>query len=397
MITSALLHQLLSRYDSYYLYSGPGIRAAIHRLQTAFPGVQFLYSVKCNPAGKVLDTVFSAGMGADAASLWEVEAALSRGVPRELIHYSAPGRPEADLRRAYGRCVLIADSLRDLNIIADEASRRGETAEIGVRINPDFTFTADQGSPGKFGIDEEAFFAADLSRLRVTGIHVHSKSQELDADILLRYYQRMFDLTERVQQHTGSALTWANFGSGLGVPYLEEESPLDISALGLRFQKLLSDFRLRQPHLQVCIETGRYITCQNGVYAASVLDKKVSRGKTYILLNGTLNGFVRPAVARMMQGLGSPPCEPMFTHENAFRFTALTENTDRETVTLCGNLCTAADAIAHNISLPRLEIGDGVAMSNAGSYAAVLTPMQFACMTPPAQLFLTEDGTVTEA
>jgi len=397
MMDHTLLRDLLSRYDSYYLYDEAGIRAAVDRLQTGFSGVQFLYSVKCNPAGKVLDTIFSAGVGADAASLWEVEAALARGVSPELIHYSAPGRPEADLRCAYGRCTMIADSLRDIAILADEAARRGETAEIGVRINPDFTFTADAGLSGKFGIDEEAFFAADLSNVRITGIHVHAKSQELDPENLLSYYRKMFALVERVQQHTGNALGYANFGSGLGVPYLMEDAALDIPALGEQFQTLLADFRSRHPQLQICIETGRYLTCKNGVYAAKVLDKKGSRGKTYVLLSGTLNGFVRPAVAQMMRGLNAAPCEPMFTHEDAFQFTALTENADTETVTLCGNLCTAADAIAHGITLPRLEIGDGVAMSNAGSYAAVLSPMQFACMTPPAQLFLTAEGRVTEA
>lgn len=392
-----LLRDLLSRHDSYYLYDESGIRTAIKRLQDHFSGAQFLYSVKCNPAGKVLDTIFSTGVGADAASLWEVEAALERGVPAELIHYSAPGRPEADLRKAYGRCVMIADSLRDISVIADEAARRGETAEIGVRINPDFTFTADEGMPGKFGIDEETFFSADLSHVRVTGIHVHSKSQELNPENLISYYHKMFALVHRVQQHIGAPLHYANFGSGLGVPYLAEEAELDIPALGSQFQSLLENFRASNPNTQICIETGRYLTCKNGIYAAKVLDKKVSRGKTYMLLNGTLNGFVRPAIAQMMRGLGSAPCEPMFTHEDAFRFIALSQTTDLETVTLCGNLCTAADAIAHNITLPRLEIGDGVVMTNAGSYAAVLTPMQFACMTPPAQLLLTESGEVVNA
>ena len=391
-----LLQDLLSRYESYYLYDASGIRSAITQLQTHFPGAQFLYSVKCNPAGKVLDTIFSANVGADAASLWEVEAALSRGVPAELIHYSAPGRPEADLRKAYGRCVMIADSLRDIAILADEANKRGETAEIGVRINPNFTFTADEGIPGKFGIDEDTFFAADLSNVRINGIHVHSKSQELCGDNLVSYYKKMFGLVKRVQAHIGTSLRYANFGSGLGIPYIAEDIALDVAAVGAQFQHLMAEFRDQHPEVQICIETGRYLTGKNGVYVTKVLDKKVSRGKTFVLLNSTLNGFVRPAVAQMMRGLHSPACEPMFTHEDAFQFIPLVENRETETVTLCGNLCTATDAIAHGISLPRLEIGDGVLMTNAGSYAAVLSPMQFAHLTPPAQLLLEADGSISE-
>ena len=75
----------------------------------------------------------------------------------------------------------------------------------------------------------------------------------------------------------------------------------------------------------------------------------------------------------------------------------LTDNQDTEVVTLAGNLCTSADIIAKDVSLPRMEIGDGLALDNAGCYAAVMTPMQFAFMAQPAQLFLTRDGRVLKA
>ena len=91
------------------------------------------------------------------------------------------------------------------------------------------------------------------------------------------------------------------------------------------------------------------------------------------------------------------PCEPLFTQFDASIFYPLTNVKETETITLAGNLCTAADIIAADSALPRLEIGEGIAMNNAGSYAAVLSPMQFAGQTPPAQLFLTASGEITDA
>ena len=38
--------------------------------------------------------------------------------------------------------------------------------------------------------------------------------------------------------------------------------------------------------------------------------------------------------------------------------------------------------------------GDVVVLTNAGAYAAVMTPMQFASQERPAELFLTADGRV---
>lgn len=69
MTDRSILLEQLQLHGNFYLYEESVIRAAIHRLYTQFPGAQFLYSVKCNPAGRVLDTVFSQDLGADAASL----------------------------------------------------------------------------------------------------------------------------------------------------------------------------------------------------------------------------------------------------------------------------------------------------------------------------------------
>ena len=89
--------------------------------------------------------------------------------------------------------------------------------------------------------------------------------------------------------------------------------------------------------------------------------------------------------------------EPLFTSKDAFQFIALSDESKKETVTLVGNLCTASDVVAKDITMPRLKKGDIVVITNAGSYAAVLSPVQFSSQVPPAQLFLSCDGTVIDA
>ena len=66
----------------------------------------------------------------------------------------------------------------------------------------------------------------------------------------------------------------------------------------------------------------------------------------------------------------------------------------RETVTVTGNLCTGTDLVLSDADMPKMEVGDTVVFPNAGSYAAVISPMQFASQPKPAQLFLRADGTV---
>ena len=392
---SVLLEQL-KHHNSFYLYEESVILDSIAQLKGNFPGAQFLYSMKTNPYNRVLDTVFAQGFGTDAASLGEVIASEEHGVPAELIYFSAPARTEADLRAAYGRCVLIADSLREVETIAKIGAEKGEIPEIGVRINPDFTFAADHGVPVKFGIDEEALWNADLSGVKLVGIHVHAKSQELSAEILANYYKNMFALIGRVQEKLGVSLRFVNFGSGLGIPFVKGDEPLDVEYLGRKFQEMRDACKAQWPDLQILIETGRYTVGRSGTYVMKVIDKKVSYGKTFLLLNNTLNGYSRPAVSLMAHGFTANPApyEPLYMAIDEESYTVLSDNEDLETVTIGGCLCTSADIIAKDVSLPRMEIGDGLALANAGCYAAVMTPMQFAFLQPPAQLFLTCDGKV---
>ena len=399
-----LLTEQLRYHRNFYLYEETVIRDAVARMQQNYPEAQFLYSVKCNPAGKVLDTVFDAGLGADAASPAEVDAAADRGVAPDLIYFSAPARTEEDFRHVWGRCIIIADSLREVELLSKLAVEQGVTAKIGVRLNPDFTFTSESGIPAKFGVDEETFFAeaprlTALPGIQIVGIHVHAKSQELNAELLSGYHKNMFKLAARVQEQLGAPLEFINFGSGFGITFTQEEKPLDLEAAGAAYRAALADFRKLAPTTRLLFETGRYVVGKSGVYVTRVLEKKVSRGKTFLLLCGTLNGFARPAVSNMVRKMtdAPAPCEPIFTAPWSEKWIPLTEATDTETVTVCGNLCTAADTIAHDITLPRLEVGDGLALTNAGCYAACMTPMQFASLTPPAQLFLTRDGKVIKA
>lgn len=392
------VEKLAQKYDSFYLYDERSILEQARLLREHFPQVDFLYSVKCNPHPRVLDCLFRQGFGADAASLGEVLLARRLGLPRERIYYSAPGKTPEDIRGAMTESVLIADSLGELRELQAAAEELGERVEVGIRVNPDFTFSGEEGLPSKFGMDETAALELAGSRaypnLRFTGIHVHLKSQELDAGSLSRYYGKMLRLAENFRAAWGG-LAYVNLGSGMGIPYSPEDNPLDLKRLGAALEEALRPFRARYPDTRVIIETGRLVTCRSGYYVTKVLDRKVSRGKTYLLLKNTLNGFLRPSLARLVERyaprgelLGT---EPLFTGRDAFGILTLGEKEPEERVTLAGNLCTAADVVAEDISLPRLERGDLVILTNAGSYGTVLSPMQFSGQEKPAECFLSAE------
>lgn len=405
MITQQVILELAKEHDSFYLYDESEIIAATAQLKKDFKDVTFLYSLKANSHPLVLKAVFSQGFGADAASAGEVALSDRWGLPREEIFYSAPGKSHKDIAQTIDRSTLIADSLTEILCIQEIAQEKDIVAKIGVRINPDFNFFSDKGSPSKFGIDETLLFEQAthlkaLKHIEIVGIHVHSRSQELRADILRHYYGNVFSLAKRVQDRLGISLQFINLGSGLGVPYSRQDKPLDTKSLGQAATELIHINQKVLPNAAIFIETGRFVVTQCGIYVSKVIDRKTSYGKTFIVLSNTLNGFMRPALAQWIgsyAGDESPQSsEPLFTSINAYEVITLASEKIMEKVTLVGNLCTATDVIARDILLPKLIPGDVVVIPNAGSYAAVLSPLQFSSQPIPKELFLTIDGKVID-
>lgn len=397
---------LLSKeYDSFYLYDEEVIIAATQKLKTCFPNAHFLYSVKTNANAKVVNSVLSQGFGVDAASVNEVKLGIQNGISKSNIQYSAPGKTLQNIKDTLGSAVIIADSLNEIALIQQAAAEKNIVACIGIRINPSFSFSGGNAMPSKFGVDEKQLFdqlpsLQNFSNIRIIGLHIHLRSQELNSDILENYYTNIFALTERFQILSEHPLEFVNMGSGIGIPYSPQDVPLDIALLGSATTTLISKMQARFPVLQVYIETGRYVVGKAGVYFTKVLDKKISCGKCFVILNNTLNGFIRPSLAQLVSYYSKQESpvgsEPLFTSKNAFEVIALTDTNDVETVTLTGNLCTATDVVASDITLPKLKIGDVIAITNAGSYAAVLSPMQFSSQVPPAELFLTKDTQIIQ-
>lgn len=401
MFDRELILKLAEKYESFYLYDGRTVLDSIAALGSSFEGVRFLYSAKANPHPSVLRCIFDEGFGLDAASMGEVSMGVKLGLAPEDIYYSAPGKSMNDLDAALEKCVIIADSAAELERIQYLAARHGVKAEVGVRINPGFTFDGEGGVSCKFGIDEDEALKKlaeweKLKNLHICGIHVHSRSQELDTQHLCDYYGRMFELAVRCQKTLGRQLHFVNMGSGIGIPYAATDSAVDIKKLGAHMNKLCKEYAAELPEARIFIETGRFVSGRAGVYVTHVNDVKTSLGKKYVILANTLNGFVRPSIAQMVERASdAAPCEPLYTGPDAFGFAPLTDETETETVTVCGNLCTGADVIAQDTELPRLRTGDVFVITNAGSYAAVLTPMQFASLTPPVQIFAAPDGRLT--
>ena len=206
-------------------------------------------------------------LGADAASMGEVLLAEKAGLTKEDIFYSAPGKSRGGYRGGSFQSRFDCRQHRRNKADRGGSGRLGENVEIGIRLNPDFSFDGNAGRPSKFGIDEEQAIAflksSDLCRIKITGIHVHLKSQELEADVLASYYSKVLRLAEKFENLCGG-LKYVNMGSRMGISYSPQDTPLDVMRLAAAVESRLNTFRTRYPDTKIIIETGRYVVGKSG-------------------------------------------------------------------------------------------------------------------------------------
>ena len=398
------LLSLAREHAPCYLYEYDVMARQVKTLQKTFPAFDLLYSIKANPFPPVVKALAALGIGADAASAGEVALSRGCGMAAEDIFFSAAGKSDAALTHAWDECAIIADSLGEVERIGALAASRGEHKAIGIRMNPAFAFGGGEGVTSKFGIDEE-----DLPRLKallktipvtVEGLHVHLRSQTLEADALGRCYRDSWALAKRLSAELGAPLRYVNFGSGVGVAYDEScESPMDLARLRT-YTDVIAAENETTLRARLMIETGRFLSCQMGTYWLPVVDKKTSRGVTYVITEGCMNGLQKPALAVMLhradpEGL-LRSYEPLYTSAWAFPVVAHGDPSITERVNIVGNLCCAADVLAEDFEGPRLEVGDLVEVKNAGAYACTLTAQRFSGHTPPAELLVDGEGNIME-
>lgn len=392
--------KLLLTEDCFYLYDEAGIRSRARALTRSFPSAKILYSLKANPFLPLARVMKEEGFGADAASAAEVRLAVSLGMMKEEIQYSAPGKRAKDIRETLELATLVADSAGEIARIEEAAKEKGIHVSIGLRIHPSFGFAGGRGEPSKFGIDEEEAITLlndwHFPHLSPAGIHVHLKSQELSEEALALYYENVLLMAERLGRTEAMELSFVNLGSGIGIPMDPEDEEMDLALLEKAFAALAGPFHDRFPKARLFLESGRYAPGPSGFYVTKALDRKVSGGgEVFLITAGTMHGFLRPALARLVEKYdetGHPAlCEPLFSGARAFPISTLREG-NPETVTITGNLCTAADIIAEDITLPRLAEGDGIVIGNAGAYAATLSPFAFSSLERPKEFLLKETG-----
>ncbi|MCY4511696.1 MAG: diaminopimelate decarboxylase, partial [Acidobacteria bacterium] len=232
-----------------YVYSAAVIRERVRRFRAGFePWPHAVhYALKANSNLAVVEVVRTAGGLVDANSGGEIEVALRAGFAPGDIVFTGVGKTPAEIDRAVelGVKAINAESAGELERISWAARRRGTTARVALRVNPDIAADSHPHistglSRHKFGVaigDARAIVrdASGREGLRFTGLHIHVGSQMLGLEPLRRAAASVVVLAQELADD-GVKLEHLDLGGGLGIAYDEaggEPPPVEAYAEAL--------------------------------------------------------------------------------------------------------------------------------------------------------------------
>lgn len=149
---------------------------------------------------------------------------LKCGVFKDDIYYLLLGKIEIDIEIVLDKCIIIVDSIIEIEFINKIFKKYNQKVKIGIRINFDFIMDDDSVKLSKFGIDIEDMSSvfkmlSMCDYVFVVGIYIYIKFQVLDFEKLGYYYEKCFFIVLNLNKSKYINIEFINFGSGFGVVY----------------------------------------------------------------------------------------------------------------------------------------------------------------------------------
>jgi diaminopimelate decarboxylase len=357
-----------------FVYDNNIVGAQVARFKGAMAdGIALHYSVTANPYEPLLEFLGRYVDGFRIVSLGELkrlQTARLAGIP---MNFAGPGKLDAELDASVkARATISVESEGEAARTIRAGEKVGVQPRISVRVTPPFGIEDGRVTLGSraspFGVDAERvpMLVQGLIEAGVDwrGLHMFAGAQCLDAEALVEVHRVTVAHAGEIADAIGLALPELNLGSGFDVACRPGDEPLDIDRVAAALNQALRNAPPLLATTRFTIELGRWLVGESGVYLTRVVDRTDSCGKTYLTTDGGGHHLIGATGSLGQRGIANFPIAV------ANRFGAPPE----EEVTVTGCLCTPFDLLGDEVSLPRADEGDLIAVFCAGAYGLSASP-----------------------
>jgi len=354
-------------------------------------GLTVRYAMKACPNSAILKFFNSKGIHIDASSGFEVQRAMSAGIPAENISLSTQELPENFAELVKLGVNINACSVSQLQRFGEAFAGTGQ--KVGIRINPGtgsggfststsgFSKTNVGGPASSFGIWYELVDDGTVPDivskygLTVERIHTHIGSGS-DPEIWQQVASKSLSFCK-----VWSTVETLNLGGGYKVGRMEGEVTTDLQKIGGpvsdAFRQFAEDNDGRELKLE--IEPGTYLVAMSGALVSTIQDKVSTTGDgshTFLKIDSGMTDVLRPslygAVHPMTLFPGSGKTEEI--------------GMDTEDVIVVGHCCESGDLMTPKPGEPedlarrtlrKAEIGDLLVMDGSGAYCSGMSTKNY--------------------
>ena len=322
------------------------------------------YAVKSYPNLAVISILRQEGAGADCSTPEEIKIANLAGIPHNRIAFTPNNAHKSELQYGIEKGVAINfDDIPQMRLVKDQLPE-----VVSFRVNPgvgggEFPGIVTAGPKAKFGIPVSLVAAAFREAMKYGakkfGMQMMAGSNVLDWNHFDAVTKAYFDLAGKVSKELGIQFQYLDIGGGFGVPYREGQKELDLEKSATcivdNLRNACSKYDMEEPVLMV--EPGRSMVSNSAVLLGKITNVK-SYDKTFVGTDIGMNLLLRPALY------------------GAFHHIVIANDLSREPsgeVDIVGQICESTDKIGKDIMFPKAEVGDTIAVFNAGAYVSSMS------------------------
>lgn len=391
--TREQIEQVTKTYPTpFHVYDEARIRFVAKNLQRTMkragvPGFRNYFAVKALPNPEILKILAGEGMGADCSSLAELAIADMCGLTGDDIMFSSNNTSDEEF--AYANQLGAIINFDDLSLVGRYLNNIGTPTVACCRFNPgDLEFGGANediiGSPreAKYGMPTMDMVSAydELKKAGVKrfGLHTMLLSNELDWRNHEMIARALFAAAKEVAATVGIQFEFINLGGGIGVPYRPSEHLFDLESFAATLKAVYDELAMASVGSpRVVMENGRYITADSGYLVTRVVNEKQTH-KTYIGTDASMSDLMRPG---------------MYGAYHHISVLGKANEPAAYEVDITGSLCENNDKFAIDRPLPRVQIGDLLAIHTTGAHGHAMG-FQYNGKLRHAELLLDPGGTV---
>jgi diaminopimelate decarboxylase len=364
MINSDTIDKFREIETPFYYYDIEVLKSTLNVLkkESDNSGYKIHYAVKANYNQRLLRIISSYGFGADCVSYNEIAAAIEAGFNTSDIVFAGVGKTDWEIESALKADIFCfnCESIPEIEVINDLASKQNKTAVIALRINPyieahTHKYITTGIEESKFGIntwelEDVLRKMSAFKNIRLAGMHFHIGSQITRMSVFKSLCTRINELQEWFISH-GVNLDIVNVGGGFGIDY---ENPEKNPSFGDYFS-LINELIDLRPGQTLHMEPGRSVIGQCGSLISRVLYIKNGSQTLFAIIDAGMTDLIRPALYQAYHKI-----ENLTSQGNLYRYDVV------------GPICESSDTFGKYIELPETHRGDLIAIRSAGAYGEAM-------------------------